>query len=380
MEAKLNLPSIKICKRDGRIVNFEAEKISYAIFKALRAVGKPDRQLAEDLMLEVITKLNLFDKLDYTPTVEEVQDTVEKVLFDNKLFDAAKAYIVYRKQHESMRNTKELLSNMDIIDKYIDLNDWRIKESANSSYSLQGLNQHIATIISSQYWLERVYSEEIKQAYQSGHIHIHDLGFLSVYCVGWDLEDLLMTGFTGVPGKIESSPAKHLRTALGQIVNFFYTMQGEAAGAQAFSSFDTYLAPFIRYDNLDYEGVKQCLQEFMFNINVPTRVGFQTPFTNITLDLKVPGNLKDHPVIIGGKMQDLTYGDFQAEMDIFNAAFADVMSEGDAHGSVFSFPIPTYNITKDFDWDNPAYAKIWEITAKYGIPYFSNFVNSDMSP
>ena len=380
MEAKLNLPSIKICKRDGRIVNFEAEKISYAIFKALRAVGKPNRQQAEDLMLEVISKLNLFDRLDYTPTVEEVQDTVEKVLFDNKLFDAAKAYIVYRKQHESMRNTKELLSNMDIIDKYIDLNDWRIKESANSSYSLQGLNQHIATIISSQYWLERVYSEEIKQAYQSGHIHIHDLGFLSVYCVGWDLEDLLMTGFTGVPGKIESSPAKHLRTALGQIVNFFYTMQGEAAGAQAFSSFDTYLAPFIRYDNLDYEGVKQSLQEFMFNINVPTRVGFQTPFTNITLDLKVPGNLKDHPVIIGGKLQDLTYGDFQKEMDIFNAAFADVMSEGDANGSVFSFPIPTYNITKDFDWENPAYAKIWEITAKYGIPYFSNFVNSDMSP
>jgi len=372
--------NLQICKRDGRIVTFETEKITFAVFKALRAVGKPNRQLAEDIMLDVLKTLQLFEKIDYTPSVEEVQDTVEKVLFENKLFDVAKAYILYRKQHENMRNAKELFSNLDIIEKYLNLDDWRVKESANSSYSLQGLNQHVATILSSQYWLERIYSEEVKHAYQSGRFHIHDLGFLSVYCVGWDLEDLLMSGFSGVTGKIDSLPAKHLRTILGQIVNFFYTMQGEAAGAQAFSNFDTYLAPFIRYDRLDYSQVKQALQEFMFNINVPTRVGFQTPFTNITLDLKVPEFLKTQPVIIGGKIQELTYGDFQAEMDIFNKAFADVMSEGDAKGSVFSFPIPTYNITKDFEWDNPAYEKIWEITAKYGIPYFSNFVNSDMSP
>ena len=374
------LKNIQISKRDGRILPFEAEKITFAIFKALRAVGKPDRQQAEDLMLDVLKQLSLFEKLNYTPSVEEVQDTVEKVLFENRLFDVAKAYILYRKQHENIRNTKELFSNLDIVEKYLSVDDWRIKESANSSYSLQGLNQHIATIISSQYWLERIYSDEIKQAYQSGRFHIHDLGFLSVYCVGWDLEDLLITGFKGVTGKIESRPAKHLRTILGQIVNFFYTMQGEAAGAQAFSNFDTYLAPFIRFDKLEYAQVKQALQEFMFNINVPTRVGFQTPFTNITLDLKIPEFLKEQPVIIGGKPQEIGYGDFQPEMDIFNAAFAEVMAEGDANGSVFSFPIPTYNITKDFEWENPAYTKIWEITAKYGIPYFSNFVNSDMSP
>lgn len=374
------LQNILICKRDGRLVPFDAEKIAYAVFKALRAVGKPDRQLAQDVMLEVLNQLGVFVKTNFTPSVEEVQDLVEKVLFENKLFDVAKTYILYRKQHERLRNAKELFSNLDIVEKYINIDDWRIKESANSSYSLQGLNQHISTIISSQYWLERIYSDEIKQAYQSGYFHIHDLGFLSVYCVGWDLEDLIVSGFTGVTGKIESRPAKHLRTILGQIVNFFYTMQGEAAGAQAFSNFDTYLAPFIRFDNLDYTQVKQALQEFMFNINVPTRVGFQTPFTNITLDLKVLDFMKDQPVIIGGKQQEQTYSDFQAEMDIFNAAFAEVMAEGDANGSVFSFPIPTYNITKDFEWNNPAYNKIWEITAKYGIPYFSNFVNSDMSP
>jgi ribonucleoside-triphosphate reductase (formate) len=380
MELNGALKDLQICKRDGRIVSFETEKITFAIFKALLAVGKPNRQLAEDLMLDILKQTGIFEKTGYTPSVEEIQDTVEKVLFENKLFDVAKAYILYRKQHENMRNAKELFSNLDIVEKYLSLDDWRIKESANSSYSLQGLNQHIATIVSSQYWLERIYSDEIKQAYQSGRFHIHDLGFLSVYCVGWDLEDLLITGFKGVTGKIESRPAKHLRTILGQIVNFFYTMQGEAAGAQAFSNFDTYLAPFIRFDKLDYVQVKQALQEFMFNINVPTRVGFQTPFTNITLDLKIPNFLIEQPVIIGGKPQEISYGDFQPEMDIFNAAFAEVMAEGDANGGVFSFPIPTYNITKDFEWDNPAYTKIWEITAKYGIPYFSNFVNSDMSP
>ncbi len=367
-----------IIKRDGRIVPFDPEKISFAIFRALRAVSKPNREVANSLSQRVVEKIDFTEK--NVPTVETIQDLVEKILFENQEFEAAKAYIIYRYQHQNIRDTKEIFSNIDIIENYISLNDWRIKESANSTYSLQGLNQHVSTILSSQYWLNQIYPNEIAEAHKKGSFHIHDLGFVSVYCVGWDLEDLLLTGFRGVEGKTQSKPPKHLRTALGQIVNFFYTMQGEAAGAQAFSNFDTYLAPFIRYDDLSYERVKQCLQEFFFNINVPTRVGFQTPFTNVTIDLKVPSFLKDQPVIVGGKVLEDIYGDFQHEMDIFNKAFAEVMLEGDANGSVFSFPIPTYNITKDFEWDNPEYDQIWEMAAKYGIPYFSNFVNSDMNP
>jgi len=367
-----------VVKRDGRLVPFDPEKIAFAIFKALRATGKPDRKRASVYAGEVLNNLEKMPT-DH-PTVENIQDTVEKVLFYNQEFESAKAYIIYRYQHQNIRETKHIFSNIEVMEDYLSLQDWRVKESANSTYSLQGLNQHVSTIISSQYWLNQIYSREVAEAHKSGHFHIHDLGFLSVYCVGWDLEDLLISGFRGVEGKTQSRPPKHLRTALGQIVNFFYTMQGEAAGAQALSGFDTYLAPFIHYDGLDFAGVKQCLQEFMFNINVPTRVGFQTPFTNITLDLEVPSALKDQPVIIGGKIQDAVYGDFRDEMHLFNQAFAEVMIEGDASGSVFSFPIPTYNITKDFDWENPAYAKIWEMTAKYGIPYFSNFINSDMDP
>lgn len=367
-----------IIKRDGRIVEFDAKKISFAIFRALRAVGKPNREEANLICEQVVNKISFNE--DELPTVEQVQDLVEKTLFDHNHFDVAKAYIIYRYQHQNMRDTKEIFSNIDIIENYISLNDWRIKESANSTYSLQGLNQHVSTILSSQYWLNQIYPNEIADAHKKGNLHIHDLGFVSVYCVGWDLEDLLLTGFRGVEGKTQSKPPKHLRTALGQIVNFFYTMQGEAAGAQAFSSFDTYLAPFIRHDNLTYAQVKQCLQEFFFNINVPTRVGFQTPFTNVTMDMEVPSNLKNQPVIVGGKVLESTYGDYQEEMDIFNKAFAEVMLEGDANGSVFSFPIPTYNITKEFDWDNSKYDPVWEMASKYGIPNFSNFVNSDMSP
>ncbi len=362
-------------KRDGRIVPFELEKITFAIFKALRAIGQPDRALAQKITQDVIGKIT-----SKVPAVEEIQDAVEFELFEQKQYKAAKAYIIYRKQHEGFRNVKELFSNIDIIEDYLHNNDWRIKESANSTYSLQGMNQHISTIISSQYWLNKIYPAEIANVHKQGKLHIHDLGYLSVYCVGWDLQELIMVGFKGVPGKVESKPAKHFRTLLGQIVNFFYTMQGEAAGAQAFSNFDTYLVPFIRYDNLSYKDVKQALQEFMFNMNIPTRVGFQTPFTNITLDLVVPKNMKELAVIIGGKAQDSVYGDYQREMDMFNKAFAEVMTEGDANGRIFSFPIPTYNITKDFDWDNESRRPIWEMTAKYGIPYFSNFVNSNMSP
>ena len=282
-------------------------------------------------------------------------------------------FISYKEEYKNS-------ANIALVDNYLKQLDWKVNENSNMSYSIQGLNNYIASEISKEYWLNKIYPTEIKNAHLNGDIHIHDLNIISVYCVGWDLKDLLMEGFRGVRGKIESAPAKHFRTALGQIVNFMYTMQGEAAGAQAFSNFDTLLAPFIRYDNLNYEQVRQAMQEFVFNMNVPTRVGFQTPFTNITMDLMVPSYYADQPVIIGGELQEKTYKEFQPEMDMLNKAFFDVMMQGDASGRVFTFPIPTYNITKDFDWDNENLVGLWKMTAKYGIPYFSNFINSDMSP
>ena len=369
----------KIVKRNGEIVEFQIEKIEHAIFKAMRAIGNPNRARARELSLEVVKKLDSNQQIDI-PTVELVQDVVEKILFEKESFELVKAYLLYRKQRELSRNVKDLFSNIEVVDDYLEMNNWRIKESANSAYSLQGLNQHISTLITSQYWLTKLYPDNISNAHKKGYFQIHDLGFLSVYCVGWDLKDLLLSGFKGVSGKVESKPAKHLRTALGQIVNFFYTMQGEAAGAQAFSNFDTFLAPYIRYDKLTFLQVKQCIQEFLFNINIPTRVGFQTPFTNITMDLVVPEFLKNEPVVLGGEIQKEVYGDYQSEITMFNKAFAEVMLEGDANGRLFSFPIPTYNITPNFDWENENYNGIWEMTAKYGIPYFSNFVNSDMKP
>jgi ribonucleoside-triphosphate reductase (formate) len=279
-----------------------------------------------------------------------------------------------------LREMESLINSNDIMEDYLKQSDWRVKENSNMSFSLQGLNNHLASIISSNYWLNKVYAVNIRNAHQNGDIHIHDLQLLAPYCAGWDLKDLLVRGFGGVSGKIDSKPPKHLRTALGQVINFFYTLQGEVAGAEAFSNFDTYLAPFIRYDNVSYKDVKQCLQEFLFNINVPTRVGFQTPFTNITLDLVVPGIIAEENVIIGGELKPEKYKDFQKEMDLFNTAFAEAMMDGDAKGRVFTFPIPTYNITREFDWDSPVATKVFEMTAKYGIPYFSNFVNSDMKP
>ena len=369
----------KIKKRDGRVVPFEKEKITKAIWKAAQAVGGRDYETAVQLTDKVVEIAQYIDDEDIA-TVEGIQDLVERVLVKNGHYKTAKAYILYRKQHEDLREASQLFFNNKIIGDYLDKNDWRVKENSNMTYSLQGMNFHIASLVVSQYWLNQIYPPEIKQAHTEGDFHIHDLGILGVYCVGWDVRDLLLEGFRGVRGKVASGPAKHFRSVLGQIVNFFFTLQGEAAGAQAFSNFDTLLAPFIRYDNLDYRQVKQGLQEFVFNMNVPTRVGFQTPFTNITLDLKVPEFMKNEPVVIGGKYMDATYGDFQAEMDMFNQAFAEVMMEGDAEERVFTFPIPTYNITEDFDWNNPNYDKIWEMTAKYGIPYFSNFINSDMNP
>lgn len=368
----------KIRKRDGTVVPFNPEKIAEAIWKAAKAVGGKDHERAEYLSNLVVKYLE--DKGIDFPNVEQVQDAVEKVLIEEGHAKVAKAYILYRQSHQELRDIKGLFDTIEAVDDYLSLNDWMVKENSNMGFSLQGLNNYIATKIITNYWIRRVYPEEIRKAHEEAEIHVHDLGTLGAYCVGWDLKDLLMTGFRGVSGKVSSKPAKHLRTALGQMVNFFYTLQGETAGAQAFSNFDTLLAPFVKYDNLSYPEVKQAMQEFLFNLAVPTRVGFQTPFTNITMDLKVPDYMKDEPVIIGGKFQKETYKDFQKEMDMLNRAFAEGMIEGDADGRVFTFPIPTYNITHDFDWDNPDYDLIWEMTAKYGIPYFSNFINSDMSP
>jgi len=368
----------EIRKRDGRIVKFDASKITNAITKAGMATGEFDRDIAEKLTLKVLSMAQEVIK-DETPTVEEIQDVVEEVLLSSPYRKTAKAYILYRDQHAKIREISAK-SSIDLVDQYLEKIDWQVNENSNMTFSLQGLNNYISSEISKIYWLNKIYPPEIRSAHQNGDFHIHDLNSLSVYCVGWDLQDLLLEGFKGVPGKAESKPARHFRSALGQIVNFFYTLQGEAAGAQAFSNFDTFLAPFIRFDNLTYREVKQSLQEFIFNTNVSTRTGFQSPFTNITMDLTVPQFMKDQPVIIGGTPQEATYGEFQREMDILNRAFLEVMLEGDAKGRVFTFPIPTYNITRDFAWDNPNIELLWEVTAKYGIPYFSNFINSDMNP
>lgn len=368
----------KIKKRDGRLVKFNAEKITNAIAKAGAATGEFDVQEARKLTIKV---LNLSDKLfdGKVLNVEEIQDIVEEVLLLSSYRKTAKAYIIYRDQHARLREIANRME-VDLVDQYLKKADWKINENSNMDYSLQGLNNYISSEVSKVYWLNEIYTPEIKKAHNEGDFHIHDLSLLSVYCVGWDLYDLLLQGFKGVSGKVESKPANHLRSALGQVVNFFYTLQGEAAGAQAFSNFDTLLAPFIRYDKLKFTEVKQALQEFIFNINVPTRVGFQTPFTNVTLDVTVPKYYADQNVIIGGQPQKETYKEFQKEMDLFNKAFLQVMADGDAKGRVFTFPIPTYNITKDFQWDDPNMCDLWEMTAKYGVPYFSNFINSDMNP
>jgi anaerobic ribonucleoside-triphosphate reductase len=367
-------------KRDGRLESFDQERITNAIWKAARAVGGKDRELAKTLSDHVVAELKKRFGEDGVPTVEEIQDVVEKTLIEDGHARTAKAYIVYRKQHQDLRELAALLSSADMVDQYLEIEDWRVRENSNMSYSLQGLNNYLSSTVIAKYWITRIYPPHIADAHFSGDMHIHNLGVLGPYCVGWDLRDLLLEGFGGVSGKIESKPAKHFRTALGQVVNFFYTLQGEAAGAQAFSNFDTYLVPFIRYDGLNQKEVEQTLQEFFFNMNVPTRVGFQTPFTNVTLDLTIPEFMKNEPIVSNGKMTDATYGDMQAEMETFNMAYADVMNQGDSKSRVFTFPIPTYNVTKDFDWESPIAQKIFEATAKYGVPYFSNFINTDMKP
>ncbi|MCF7820017.1 MAG: ribonucleoside triphosphate reductase [Candidatus Pacebacteria bacterium] len=367
----------QIRKRSGKIVEFKKDKIYKAIYSAAKAVGVDDKSLAKDLANEVVKKINSKFHKNSIPAVEEAQDIVEEVLIRRNKINIAKAFIIYREQHRQLREIKSATGEK-LMEDYLGRLDWRLKENSNMSYSVQGLNNYLASAISARYWLNKLYPKNIREAHINGDFHIHDLGLLAPYCCGWDLKDLLIKGFGGVNEKVQSKPPKHFRSALGQIVNFFYTMQGEAAGAQAFANFDTYLAPFIRYDKLSYKDVKQCLQEFMFNVNVPTRVGFQTPFTNVTLDVTPSKLLGEESIIIGGEPQKEKYKDFQKEMDMFNKAFAEVMLAGDSTGRVFSFPIPTYNIDKSFDWTAEALEPMWEMTAKYGIPYFSNFVNSDM--
>ena len=379
----------EIRKRDGRVMKFEKKKLINAIYKAFIVTEEGSKRSAIDLAKKIECEINKRftvrnggGKLKVEiPTVEEVQDIVETFLIRENYIETAKSYIIYREQHRLMRESQDILKkSIDLVDDYLKEIDWRVKENSNMAYSLQGLNNHISTIITSKYWIEKIYPPEIREAHDSGDFHIHDLGLLAVYCCGWDLKELITHGFGGVSGKIESKPPKHFRSALGQVVNFFYTLQGEAAGAEAFSSFDTLLAPFIKYDQLTYRDVKQAIQEFVFNMNVPTRVGFQTPFTNITMDLVIPSTLANEHVIIGGVSQKEQYKDFTNEVSLLNKAFAEVMLEGDASGRVFTFPIPTYNITKDFNWDDPNLEPIWEMTAKYGIPYFANYIGSDMKP
>jgi ribonucleoside-triphosphate reductase len=367
-----------IIKRDGQVVFCDGQKISLAIAKAAKAAGEYD--VDADKLAEQVLMLASEGGKD-TADVETIQDLVEKQLIASGAAATAKAYILYREQRRKARDGHVLIdATTRMFKDYLDDKDWQIQENANTRKSVNGMNNYIRESFTKQYWLHEVYPQEIREAHTSGAMHLHDLGFFGPYCCGWDLQQLLTMGFGGVPGKVSSKPAKHLRAFLGQIVNATFSTQGEAAGAQAWSSIDTYCAPFIRYDHLDFAAVKQALQEFIFNLNVPTRVGFQCPFSNLTFDLRVPSTLKDQSVIVGGEFKDETYGDFQEEMDMFNLAFCAVMMEGDASGRVFTFPIPTINVTKDFVWEGPVVDAIMEMTCKYGIPYFSNYVNSDLSP
>ncbi len=375
----------QVKKRDGRIVDFDQEKITNAVYKALTATNKGGKRLAKKLSNKVVEILNRRSlvrkrKEEKIPSVEEIQDIVEETLILEDYAETAKAYILYRDQRRRIREAQRAVEEtLETVDSYIQEQDWQVKENANMAFSLQGLNHYVSSAATKKYWLNKIYPKEIREA-ANGDMHIHNLDCLGPYCMGWDLYDLLIKGFSGVFGKVESKPAKHLRTALGQLVNFFYTIQGEAAGAEAISNFDTLLAPFVRYDQLSYPQVKQAMQEFLFNCAIPTRVGFQTPFTNITIDIKPSPNLANQPVIIGGQPKNETYREFQEEMNMINSAFFEVMMGGDAKGRPFTFPIPTINIADDFDWNNPTLDLIWEASAKYGINYFANFIHSDMKP
>ena len=371
----------KVVKRSGRVVPFNQKKIEIAITKAFATTGEGSAKEAKLVADKVAQMLGKGKEKGHIPGIEDIQDAVEKVLMVLDFEETAKSYILYREQHRKIRETEKSLDEaVSLVDKYIQEIDWKVKENANMAYSLQGLNNYISSIVSSKYWMNRVYTKDIRESHEGGDFHIHDLQLVAAYCCGWDLQDLLRRGFTGVSGKVSCKPAKHFGSALGQMVNFIYTLQGEVAGAQAFSNFDTLLAPLVRFDKLSFNQVKQEIQSFVFNMNVSTRVGFQTPFSNITMDVACPKNLANEAVIVGGVPRAEKYGEFQEEMNMINKAFAEVMSEGDANGRIFTFPIPTYNIGKDFNWDDQKFNPIWEMTAKYGIPYFANFVNSDMDP
>ena len=371
----------KVQKRDGTIVDFDQTPISDAIFKALTATGRGDGKRVKKLSDKVVQILNRRFKKEEIPNVEQIQDIIEEVLILEGLVETAKAYILYREQRRRIREAVKFSEEaVERVDQYLEKLDWEVQENANMAFSLQGLNHYGVSYIVKRYWLNKIYPKEIREANESGDFHLHNLDTLGPYCAGWDLYDLLLKGFSGVPGKVEAKPAKHFRAVLGQVVNFLYTLQGETAGAVAFSNFDTLLSPFIHYDNLNYQQVKQAMQEFLFNMAIPTRVGFQNPFSNITLDLKPSPVFAKQPVIIGGKPQEEVYGEFKEEMKIFDKALYEVYMEGDAKGRPFHFPIPTINITKDFPWDESAFDGIFEASAKYGTNYFANYINSDMKP
>ncbi len=372
----------QVIKRDGKVSGFDIIKIADAIKKAFEACEKQYNDNIIDFLALKVTA-NFEPKISNNLiAVEDVQDSVESVLVQAGYADVAKAYILYRKQREKIRNMKStILDYKELVDSYVKVTDWRVKENSTVTYSVGGLILSNSGAITANYWLSEIYDEEIANAHRSGDVHIHDLSMLTGYCAGWSLKQLIKEGLGGVPGKITSAPASHLATLCNQMVNFLGIMQNEWAGAQAFSSFDTYLAPFVKVDNLDYKQVKKCIESFIFGVNTPSRWGTQAPFSNITLDWSVPADLKDMPAIVGGKELDFTYGDCKKEMDMVNKAFIEIMIEGDAHGRGFQYPIPTYSITRDFDWSETENNKLlFEMTAKYGTPYFSNYVNSDMEP
>ena len=372
----------KLRKRDGRIVEFDLNRIVLAASKALKAAGTANDKIAEKIGQDVLDALVKENPPEGIAEIERVQDTVEQAFIRRGLSKAAKAYILYRAQHEKMRGHKQLMLDVqELMTSYLGHEDWRVNENSNAGYSYASLLNHVSGAVVANYTLANIYPAEIAEAHRSGDFHLHDLSCGIVgYCAGWSLRDLLTMGFQGTGGRASAAPAKHFDTALGQIVNFLCTLQTEWAGAQAFNSFDTLLAPFVRADQLDFKAVKQNMQQFIFGLNIASRWG-QTPFTNLTFDWVVPEDLRDHPVIIGGVPHDTaTYKDYQAEMDIINRAFLEVMSEGDRDGRIFTFPIPTYNITPDFNWDSPNAKLLFEVTGKYGLPYFQNFINSDLRP
>lgn len=371
------MPIQHILKRDGRVADFDRDKIAHAMAAAGTSTGELDLAGAQALTDIVIGAL----ADQPCPGVETIQNRVEETLVQAGHWRTARAYIVHREQHARLRSLRHTLVDVEsAMEEYLDQRDWRVNANANQGYSLGGLILNVAGKVTANYWLSNVFTPEAGQAHRDGDIHIHDLDMLSGYCAGWSLRQLLTEGFNGIPGKVESTPPKHMSAAIGQIVNFLGTLQNEWAGAQAFSSFDTYMAPFIRRDAMTYAEVKQAMQELIFNLNVPSRWGTQTPFTNLTFDWTCPADLKEQVPYVGGQEMPFCYGDLQAEMDMINRAYIEVMMAGDAKGRVFTFPIPTYNITPDFDWNHPNTDRLFEMTARYGLPYFQNFLNSDLEP